>query len=198
MTENFPKSELADRLNMIESMIAEGRGSTQRWAWNFLLWGVAYYVAIAWATWGKSWLAWPVTMTVAAIVTGILSSRIKRGHPGTTIGRALGAVWSVMGTVLFVTLMALSFSGRAETHAFVAFICAMLAMANGISSIILRWKMQFACAVVWLAAGVGACFASGLPLVILSLAAIFFCQIVFGIYGMALESRRRSRSAAHA
>ena len=103
-----------------------------------------------------------------------------------------------MGTVLFVLLMSLSLAGRHEIHAFIAFTCAMLATANGISSIVLRWKMQFASAVVWLGAGVGACFTSGLPLVVLSLAAIFFCQIVFGIYGMVLESRRRSGSAAHA
>ena len=198
MTENVPNFELADRLNLIESMIAEGRGSTQRWAWTFLLWGVAYYIAIAWAAWGQGWLAWPVTMVAAAIVTGVVASRVRHNQPGTTIGRALGAVWSVMGTVLFVTLMALSFAGRTEIHAVVAFICAMLAMANGISGIILRWKMQVASALIWLAAGVGACFVSGWPLAILSLAAIFFCQIVFGIYGMVLESHRRSRSAAHA
>jgi hypothetical protein len=198
MTENFPKPELADRLNLIESMIAEGRSSTQRWSWTFLLWGVAYYIAIAWASWGKSWLAWPVTMIAAAIATSIIASRIRHNQPCTTVGRALGAIWSVMGTVLFVTLMAISFSGRTEPHVSVAFVCAMLAMANGVSSIILRWKMQFACALVWLAAGVGACFTSGLTLAILSLAAIFFCQIVFGVYGMVLESRRRSRSAAHA
>lgn len=198
MTENLPNQEIAERLDFIEKMIAEGRHSTQRWAWSFLLWGVAYYIAIAWASLGKSWLAWPVTMITAAILTGAISSRLRGNQPATTVGRAISAVWSVMGTILFVLLMALSISGRAEEHAFVAFICAMLAMANGISSIVLRWKMQFACAVVWLAAGVGACFASGKPLAVLMLSAIFFCQIVFGIYGMVLESRRHNRGVVHA
>jgi hypothetical protein len=198
MTENLPHQEITERLDFIEKMIAEGRHSTQRWAWSFLLWGVAYYVAIAWASLGKGWLAWPVTMIAAAILTGVISSRLRGNQPTTAVGRAISAVWSVMGSVLFTVLMALSVSGRAEEHAFIAFICAMLATANGISSLILRWKMQFACAVVWLAAAVGACFASGLALAVISLATIFFCQIVFGIYGMVLESRRHNRGAVHA
>jgi hypothetical protein len=198
MTENLENHDLAGRLNLIETMIAEGRSSTQRWAWTFLLWGIAYYVAIAWATWGKTWVAWPVTMIAAAIVTGVFVSRIKRSQPGTTVGRAMGAIWSVMGTVLFVVLMALGFSGRADLHLIVTISGAMLATANGVSSMVLRWKMQFACALVWLALAVGACFTTDMQTAMLSLAAIFFCQIVFGIYGMALESRRQSRSTAHA
>jgi hypothetical protein len=74
----------------------------------------------------------------------------------------------------------------------------MLATANGVSSIVLRWRMQFACAVVWLALAVGACFTTDMQTAMLSLAAIFFCLIVFGIYGIVLESRRQSRSANHA
>lgn len=196
MTDDRSPRELADRVNLIETMIAEGRSSSQRWAWTYVLWGVAYFVAIAWSGLGKSSLAWPVTMIVAGAATGIVASRIRRTGPATSIGRALGAVWKVMGTVLFLVLMALSVSGRADLHVSVAVAAAMLAVANGISSLILRWKMQFACAVVWLACAVGGCFANDTQLAVLGLAAIFFCQIVFGVYGMLLEAR--SRSAAHA
>lgn len=198
MTDNLPDHDLTGRLNLIESMIAEGRRTSQQWAWAYLLWGAAYYVAIAWSIWGKSWMAWPVTMLAAAVFTAIVSSRIRRNAPATSIGRALGALWSVMGTVLFLLLISLSVSGRGEIHLIVAFAAAMLAVANGISSAILRWKMQFACAVVWLACAIGACFADETQLAVLSLAAIFLCQIVFGIYGMVLEGRRRSRGVAHA
>lgn len=198
MTGNAEELELKERLNLIESMIAEGRSSTQRWAWSFLLWGIAYYVAIAWSTWGKTGMAWPVTMIAAAIVTSVFASRVTRGQPGTTVGRIMSAIWSVMGTVLFVVLMALGFSGRADLHLIVAIVGAMLATANGVSSIVLRWRMQFACAVIWLALAVGACFTTDMQTAMLSLAAIFFCLIVFGIYGIVLESRRQSRSANHA
>ncbi len=198
MAENSNSTEITDRIHLIEAMIAEGRRSTQRWGWVFLLWGIAYYVAIAWSMWGKSELAWPVTMIVAAIITSAGASRLRRDQPGTIAGRALCAVWSVMGAVLFVLLMALGLSGRSDLHLIVAIAGAMLAVANGISSVILRWKMEFACALIWLATAIAACFATDTQIAIISLAAIFFCQIVFGIYGMVLESRRRGQDVAHA
>ena len=46
MTGNSEEQELKDRLSLIESMIAEGRRNTESWGWTFVLWGVAYYVAI--------------------------------------------------------------------------------------------------------------------------------------------------------
>jgi hypothetical protein len=197
MTENLPHQDISDRLQLIESMIAEGRRSTRRWAWAFLLWGVAYYVAIGWSVWGKSPWAWPVTMVGTAVVTGITASRFRRDQPCTSMGRVIGAVWRVMGIVLFVVLMAVGWSGRADLHMIVAIAGAMLAMANGISSIVLRWKMQFVCALAWLATAVAACYTTDTQIAVISLAAIFLCQIVFGIYGIMVESRGR-RGVVHA
>jgi hypothetical protein len=74
----------------------------------------------------------------------------------------------------------------------------MLGTANATSSMILKWKMQFACAVVWWAAAVASCFGSKTQLWGVFLVAIFFCQIVFGIYGMIMETRRRNQGAVHA
>ena len=68
MTGSMEEQELKDRLSLIESMISEGRRSTESWGWMFVFWGVAYYIAIAWATWGHSSLAWPVTMIVASLL----------------------------------------------------------------------------------------------------------------------------------
>ena len=48
MTTSNEEMELKDRLSLIETMIAEGRRTTESWAWTFVLWGVAYYVAIFW------------------------------------------------------------------------------------------------------------------------------------------------------
>jgi hypothetical protein len=191
--------ELKERLDLIESMIAEGRRKCESWGWTFVLWGVAYYIAIAWSAYGKSPLAWPVTMIAAGIVTAIFASRGKRSRPGTTVGRALSAVWGAMGVALFLVLMALGLSGRADLHLIVAIAGAMLAVANGASSIILRWKMQFVCALVWLAAAMAACYTTtDMQLAVLSLGTIFFCQIVFGVYMMILEARRNRRVASHA
>jgi hypothetical protein len=95
-----------------------------------------------------------------------------------------------------VLFPALGLSGRlADQHVFVAAISAMLGMANGASSMILRWKLQFACAVVWWLTAVVACFATDTQSTIVFLVAIFLCQIVFGIYGVIAETQQRKRRA---
>jgi hypothetical protein len=130
-------------------------------------------------------------MISAGILTGIVASRMETSKPETTIGRAMGAIWMAMGITMFLLFMTLSISHRIEIHVFVAVIGAMLATANATSSMILKWKMQFACAVVWWIASVLACFGTETQSLIVLLVAIFFCQIVFGIYSMICESRRR-------
>ena len=199
MTGNAEEQELKDRLSLIETMIAEGRRTTESWGWVFVLWGLAYYVAIAWAAWGHSYLAWPVTMIAAFALTAALAARKRAIHPRTNMSRAIGSVWIAMGISMFVLFMSLGFSGRlTDPHGFVAIATAMLGTANATSSMILKWKMQFACAIVWWAAAVASCFGSKTQLWCVFLVAIFFCQIVFGIYGMIMETRRRNQGAVHA
>ena len=193
MTDEMEK-DLADRVRLIENMLAEGRRKTESWGWVFVLWGVAYYVATAWATWGKSNLAWPVTMIAAAVITAVAASRMSHGQPETTMGRAIGAIWVSMGCTIFVLLMSLAYSGRYDVHMFIAIIGAMLALANATSAIILKWWMQFACAVVWLASVVIACFSSDSVTSIDFLVATFVGMIAFGVYAMILDSRRRRQS----
>lgn len=191
--------ELRERLHLIENMIAEGRRSTRKWGWTFVLWGAAYFVAMAWATWGKNWLAWPITMTAAALVSSVAGSRIGHGQPSTTLGRAIGAAWIAMGISLMVVLVCLALSGHGDGHVFVAIVGAMLATAHATSAMILKWKAQLACAVVWLAAAVAACFGSDRVVAVAFLGATFLGQIVFGIYAMVLEARQhRATGAAHA
>jgi hypothetical protein len=198
MTENFEPQELAERLNLIETMIAQGRRTTESWGWTFVLWGLAYYVAISWSAAGHPNLAWPVTMVAAGVLTAVIASRKVHDKPFTTLGRAMAAVWASLGVSVFLLMMSLAWTGRLDAHTSVAIVCAMLGMANCTSSILLRWKMQFGCALVWWAAAVLACFASESITGIGFLIAIFVCQILFGIYGMVSESRARRQGAAHA
>jgi len=198
MPENTEDLELKDRLNLIENMIAEGRRTTESWGWTFVLWGVAYYVAILWTGLAHSYLAWPVTMTVACVLMGVVIARRRAREPRRTTGRAIAAVWISMGISTFILLMSLGFSGIADQHSSIAVVGTMLATANAASSIILKWKLQFACAMVWWALTVYACFGGGNGLTIAFLAAIFLCQIVFGVYGMIAEARRCRQGALHA
>jgi hypothetical protein len=191
-------TELTERLELISSMIAAGRRSSESWGWTFVLWGVAYYIATAWAMWGHSNLAWPVTMISAGVLSSVIASRMTRGQPETMLGRAIGAVWASMGISLFIVLISLGMTGRYDTHVFMAIIGMMLATANAASAIILKWKMQFASAAVWLGSAVAACFGTEDQAWIAFLAATFFCQIVFGVYAMICESRRRRSGVVHA
>ena len=205
MNANAEEQELKDRLSLIETMIAEGRRGTESWGWVFLLWGVAYYVAILWSStsfpgpiWGREFLAWPVTMTITFVLTLVIGTRKQGRGAATTIGRAIAAMWMAMGISMFTLLLSLGLSGRGEQQVFIAVIASMLGTTNAASSIILKWKMQFACAVVWWGAAVASLFTNVPQSTMVFVVAIFFCQIVFGIYGMIAEARERKRSSAHA
>ncbi len=192
MQDHTTEDELKDRLSLIESMIAEGRRATESWGWIFLLWGVAYYAAIAWSTWGQSAWAWPVTMVAAVIVTIVVSSLKVGNYPRTTLGRAIKSIWIALGISMFVLFLPLGLTGRlTDPHVFISVAAAILGMANGASGLLLRWKIQFACAIVWWAATVASCFGTDEQSVIAGLAAIFLCQIVFGAYGMIADAQRR-------
>jgi hypothetical protein len=203
---NANEQELNDRLNLIETMIAEGRRTTESWGWIFVLWGVAYYVAIAWSFWGNhNSVAWSVTMAAAMILTwGTLAWRFSKGkqrsQPPTTLSRALFAIWTAVGISFVVLLPSLGIGGRSTSNLVVAIIGTLLGTANAASSMILKWKAQFACALVWWAAAVISCIGTTRQSTIALLVANFVCQIAFGLYGMICEARpgQRSHGAVHA
>jgi hypothetical protein len=191
MTNNIETQELKERLSLIENMLAEGRQTTSSWGWSFVLWGVAYFVAIAWSTLGRSNFAWPVTMIATSILTAVISSRMTSKQPGRTIGRALGAIWIGVGCSMFILFLSAGISNRMDAQTFIAVVAAMLGSANAASGILLKWKAQFTCALVWWIAAVVSCFGTPLQSEIAGGTALFLCQIVFGIYMMVLEARER-------
>jgi hypothetical protein len=214
MDPNNTQHELAARLSLIETMIAEGRQKTESWGWTFVLWGAAYAGAIIsanvgtpvaeWTTWGHHTLAWPICIVSAFVVMFayiMLAGRKSASQPDTTMGRAVFSLWIAMGISLILLLQALGASGKLDQHIFVAVVASLLGMTNAASSLILKWRLQFACAVVWWATAVSACFVSVGQSTIIFLVAIFLCQIVFGIYGMISEARQiraGASGAAHA
>jgi hypothetical protein len=203
MQDKLAEQELQNRLNLIETMIAEGRQSCESWGWTFILWGIAYYVAIGWSTWGHSSYAWPVTMIAAALLTAIVASRTSEPGPETTIGRAIGAIWITVGVGMFLFCLCESLSHRLDLQTFVAAVSAMLGTANAACSMILRWKVQFVCALAWWASAASVPFCSENHTQAVFLTAIFLCQIVFGAYMMLSEARERKAlagksGAAHA
>jgi len=195
MQDDTTEQDLKESLSIIQRMIAEGRRTTERSGWTFVLWGVAFYLAFAWSAWSHSGWAWPATMLIAGIVT-VSAASLKAGdHPQTTLGRAIGSIWIALGISMFLLFLALGLSGRlTDQHLFVAVMSAILGMANAASGLILRWKIQLACAVVWWVTTLATCFGSDAQSIIVFLVAIFLCQIVFGIYGMIAEVQVRKRT----
>lgn len=202
MAEGNPmnEGELRERVALIESMMREGRRSTESWGWNFLLWGVAYLVAIAWSSFvphgGGPLLAWPVTMIFAVLLTIAIARRRTRNHPRTEKSRALQAVWTAMGFGIFVFAFPVAFSGHWQAQSFVAAIEAMLGIAHVASGTFLRWTMQTVVGVLWWAAAVASCFVDATGVAYLFLAATLVCNIGFGIYLMIRESRDGTRGGA--
>ena len=163
MTESI-ENELHDRLALIESMIAQGRRTTARWSWSSVLWGVAYLVAMSWSAWGPHReFAWLICVG-AALLLSFAIPMLGRGkttpgkNPETTLGRAVGSIWLGLGVSMVLLFPALGLSGRlGDVHIFIAVVAAFLGMANGACAVMLRWKVQFACAVLWWATSVAAC-----------------------------------------
>jgi hypothetical protein len=193
--EEMSAQDLKERLALIECMIAEGRQSTARWGWCFVLWGVALYAAMAWSAWGpNSAFSWPVTMIAASVVTVVLSARKTRNYVSTTLGRAVSSVWIAIGISMFILLFVLGWKGLLEEQVFMSIVSAMLGSANAAAGLILKWKAQFVCALVWWATCVLGVLGSGAQSRIALIVAIFLCQIVFGIYAMIQDSQRRGQS----
>lgn len=134
-------------------------------------------------------------MLIAVIVTVIVASLKAGDDPQTTLGRAIGSIWIALGISMFVLFLALGLSGRlTDQHVFVAVMSAILGMANAASGLILRWKVQLACAVAWWLTVLASCFGSDAQSFIVFMIAIFLCQIVFGIYGIIAEVQVRKRT----
>ena len=199
MNANAEEQELKDRLSLIETMIAEGRRTAESWGSIFVVWGTAFYVAFAWFALGHSPWAWPITMIATYALTRVINARRRGGQPRTTMGRSIGSIWKAMAISMFILFPAIGFSGKiVEPSILTAIVATMLGISTAASSIILKWKLQFGCALIWWAVAVVSCFGTVRQSTIAFLAANFFCHIVFGVYGFICEARRKRQGALHA
>ncbi len=194
------EQELTERIALIESMMQQGRKSTEYWGWNFVLWGVAYLVATAWSSLlpdaGGRQLAWPVTMLLAALLTTVIARRRMRGQPRTERSRGIKATWMAVGSGIFVFAFPVAYSGHWEVHSFMAAIEVLLGVAHIASGTMLRWPAQVAVGGLWWAAAVTSCFVSANGVGFIFLGATFVCNIAFGIYLMVRESRAKAEARA--
>jgi hypothetical protein len=191
--------ELTERIALIESMMQAGRKSTEYWGWNFLLWGIAYLVAVGWSSFlpaGKA-LAWPVTMITAVLLTIVIARKRMRHEPKTERSRVILSIWRAMGCGIFAFAFPAIYSGHFEAHAFMAAIEAMLGIAHFASGSALRWPTQMAVGGIWWVAAIASCFfPSSNGVAYIFLGAVLVCNIGFGVYLMIRESRDKALARA--
>jgi hypothetical protein len=209
VTTSAEEQELRDRLSLIESMIAEGRRTTQSWGWIFVFWGVAYYFCIAGSVWMdhsspvRNWTIGAIQILFFLIAAWRINASYQKrskeiSRPMSTLDRALFSIWGAAGISMAILIVSLGVGGRSNSNLVVAIIGTLLGAASAASSMILKWKLQFACALVWWAMAVISCIGTTRQSFVGLLVANFFCQIVFGIYGMAREAGARRQEAIHA
>ena len=192
------QSELMSRIDLIEAMVQEGRRRIEYWGWTQVLWGSAYLIAIGWSHWsGKPAIAWPVTMIAATVIMVIVISTKKRSQAETTTSRAIWAIWTAVGTALFLYCFSLAFSGHSEIHAYIAAIEILLGVANVSAGLILRWRAPLIAGVVWWAAAVTSAFVRSAWVIPTFVAATLIAMIGFGLYLMMSERRDRSAAVQH-
>jgi len=199
--EQTNRQDMQERFELIEKMMLEARRTTEYWGWNFVLWGTAYLIAIAWTALGRMPnFAWPVTMIAAGVATAVIARRKAHGKPETILGRAMRAIWMSMGLALFIFCFATSGAGHWDTHASLAAIECFLGAANMASGILLRWRVQASVGILWWAAAIATCFVSSNQVGWIFIAITLAGMIGFGLYLMILESRAKSctQKVAHA
>jgi hypothetical protein len=189
-------NDVREQVALIERMMREGRRTTEYWGWAFVLWGVAYLVAIGWSYAPHAGLAWPVTMIGAALLTVAISSAKRRNQPPTTVGRSIGGVWVAVSVSLFIFCFCSAFSGHYEAHTSAAAVEAFLGAANLASGIILRWKIQQAIAAMWWVAAAATFFLDMQGILIVLVVSILLGNIAFGVYLMIRETRDKARIRA--
>ncbi|MBW4039325.1 MAG: hypothetical protein HIU91_10710 [Acidobacteria bacterium] len=187
------REELVQRVALMEAMIAEGRRTTARYGWMFVMWGLLYIAAMGWTVYlPMRNFAWPVCIVVGLLLGVVVRMRRKRaGAMESQRSRNIGAVWNGMGIAVSLYVVAAVWGGHGSEPVYVAAIMFMVGMAHGISALILRWGAQGAAAAAWWACGVACCFATTVrEIEELYVVAAFFGMEVFGMYVMLLERRR--------
>lgn len=204
MDNGTTRDDLLQRLALMETMIAEGRKSTARFGWIFVLWGLIDIGGMVWeqARPDFRWTWWIVIVAGFVIQSAIIARGRWTGRQvwGNSIqSRSIGAVWSMMG-VTALLYVAAAIVGHGTGHiAFVAAILMFVGMAHATSALILRWPAQGAVAVLWWAGGVVLYFLSWEYFEAIFIGEMFFGMILFGMYGMWLDRRDgQGRASAHA
>ncbi len=131
-------------------------------------------------------------MVTAALVTVAIALRTARSSPSTTAGRSIGALWMAGGIALFVYGFCVANTWQGSVPVLVGGVEVILGLINLASGLILCWQLQQFCGYLWTAFAAVSFFVPERIAGYLFLAAIFLCNILFGLILMISETRTRS------
>jgi hypothetical protein len=194
MDDETNREDLMERLAMMERMIAEGRRSTNRCGWIFVLWGLVDIAGMAWEWFRSSYWIWPTVLTVGFVLMFLVLALQKRGRIrcANIEGRTVSAIWSMMGLATTLYVAAGIWRHLAWQYSYFAAIFMMVGMAHAISALVLRWRAQGLVAALWWAGGIAMFFAhSSKEIFVIFPLEMFFGMVLFGLYGMMLDRRDR-------
>jgi hypothetical protein len=194
------RDDLVQRVALMEEMIAEGRRSTVRFGWIFVLWGLIDLAPIGWqlavphSDWVDIW-RWPIAIACGFAIQ-ILVMAIRRRRSGVVCssmrGRSISAVWAMMGLTAMLYFAGAMVAHKSGPIAFTAAMLMFVGMAHGTSAMILRWRAQGIVACVWWIGGVALFFLSNRYWLQVFVGEMCFGMIGFGLYAMWLERQNSS------
>jgi hypothetical protein len=187
------RDELVQRLALMEAMIAEGRQTTARCGWIFVLWGLVDMtgMALEWMHPGHAW-TWPLVLTTGMVIqfAGFGLRRRAGNECGVnTQSRAISAIWGMMGTTLILYCFTAIFTHQAGGRGYLASIFMTIGLAHAASAIILRWPVQGAAALLFWMGGIACFFLSSNWFLAIFCVEMLFGMVLFGLYGMYLDRR---------
>jgi hypothetical protein len=192
------RDDLVQRLELMEAMIAEGRGFTTHNAWIFVLWGLVDLTAWSWqrlfphSNFAGAW-AWPICLIAGVVLTfaGKALQKKPEGVPNSVACGRVMAVWAMMGLTMAIYVASAMITHFSWQYSYVAALLMMIGMAHAISAAILRWRVQGVVAAIWWAGGAAIFFLNSRRATSdIMLLEMCFGMIAFGLYAMTIEHRK--------
>ncbi len=193
MNDGVTRDDLVARLNLMEAMIAEGRQTTMRNGWIFVLWGFVDLAGMGWQRLPHhtQWV-WPVCIG-AGVALQFAIFALRKREPRAARGmqcRTVQAVWSMMGLALAIYVLTALFTHFAWQYSYLSAMLIIIGLAHAISAIILRWPVQGIVAGIWWAGAVAIFVCNSFKASNwIFLIEMCFGMIAFGLYVMFLEGR---------
>ncbi|MGA1981090.1 MAG: hypothetical protein ABSG84_01345 [Acidobacteriaceae bacterium] len=187
------RDELLQRIELMECMIAEGRQTTMRNGWIFVLWGLVDLAGVGWQQLPHhtEWV-WPVCIVVGLALQFTifaLRKRAPRAARGTQC-RSVQAVWGMMGLAMLVYVGTVLFTHFGWQYSYLSALLMIIGLAHAISAVILRWRVQAVVAGLWWAGAVAVLICNSYRAVNwIFLIEMCFGMIAFGLYVMFLEGQ---------